>query len=179
MKKSNSKALFVAQAGIIAALYAVLTIVFAPISYGEIQVRISELLCVLPFFTPVAIPGLFIGCLIANLFSISGMVWSDVVFGSLATLLGAICAYLLGRLNSKHWIWLAPLPEVLFNTIAVPLVIKYGYGSVTGLFMIALFVFIGEVISCYVLGIPFAFAVRKLAPKIFRSRGKDEKENEK
>lgn len=165
--KIKSRTRFIAEAGIIAALYAVLTLVFAPISYGEIQVRISEVLCVLPFFTPSAVPGLFIGCLVSNLLSIKGMIWADVVFGTLATLVGAIGAYLVGNLKVKGAIFLAPLPNVIANTIAVPLVIKYGYGSDFALPLVALFVFIGEVIACVVLGIPFGLAIGKIKDKIF------------
>ena len=169
MKNSTKRnALFVAQAGIIAALYAVLTIVFAPISYGMVQFRISEMLCVLPFFTPAAVPGLFVGCLIANLFSIQGMVLSDVVFGSLATLAAAFCTYLIGKLKGKFKLLLAPFPAVFFNTLIIPFVLKYGYGVEDGLLILALFIFIGEAVSCYALGLPFAFALLKLRPVIFK-----------
>ena len=84
MKKSN-KVTFLTQAAVIAAIYVVLTIIFAPFSFGEVQVRISEALTILPFFTPAAIPGLFVGCIIANLFG--GAIPADIIFGSIATLL--------------------------------------------------------------------------------------------
>ena len=136
---------FITRAAAIAAIYVVLTLVFAPISYGEVQVRISEALTILPFFTPAAVPGLFIGCLIANV--IGGGIILDVIFGSVATLLGAVGTYLL-RDNR----WLAPLPPVISNMIIVPLVLKYGYGVPLPIPMLMLFIAIGEVISCYVLG---------------------------
>lgn len=167
MKGISKKARFVAYAGIIGALYAVITLMCAPIAYGEINIRLSEALCVLPFFTPAAVPGLFVGCLVANLISIKGMIWADVLFGSLATLCGALGAYLLGRLPIKHAMWLVPLPEVVFNAIAVPFVIKYGYGSDYGIPILALSVLIGQIISCYFIGMPLMFALKKLKKKVF------------
>ena len=158
---------FVATAGVIAALYVVMTLASWPLSYGPIQVRLSEMLCVLPCFTPAAIPGLFIGCLLSNLFSTEGLLWEDVVFGALATLLGALGAYLIGRKQTKASVALATIPEVVFNVIAVPLILKYGYGIEDALWFLALTVGAGEVIACCVLGIPFGFALRKLPAKVF------------
>ncbi len=91
----NSKGTFITHAAAIAAIYVVLTLVFAPISYGEVQVRIAEALTILPFFTPAAIPGLFIGCLIGNF--LGGAILPDIIFGSLATLIGAIGSYALRK----------------------------------------------------------------------------------
>ena len=88
----NKSVLFMAQAAMIAAIYVVLTIVFAPSSFGEVQVRIAEALTILPVFTPAAIPGLFIGCLIGNI--LGGALLPDIIFGSLATLIGALFTYL-------------------------------------------------------------------------------------
>ena len=136
---------FITHAAAIAAIYVVLTLIFAPISYGEVQVRISEALTILPFFTPAAIPGLFIGCLIANF--LGGSIILDVIFGSIATLIGAAGTYLLR--NNR---WLAPLPPIISNTIIVPLVLRYGYGVPLPIPMLMLFIAIGEIISCYVLG---------------------------
>ena len=106
----------------IAAIYVVLTIVFAPFSFGEVQVRIAEALTILPVFTPAAIPGLFIGCLIGNI--LGGALLPDIIFGSLATLIGALFTYLL-RKRSK---FLAPLPPILANIVVVPFVLRYAYG---------------------------------------------------
>ena len=122
MQTRDPKALWITQGAAIAALYVVLTLVFAPISFGPVQVRIAEALCILPMFTPVAIPGLFIGCLIANL--VGGGVIIDVIFGSLATLIGAVGAYYLR--NNR---WLVPVPAIIANTLIVPFVLKYGYGT--------------------------------------------------
>ncbi len=120
---SRSKVLFLAQAGVIAALYVVLTYFINAfnLASGAIQVRISEMLCILPFFTPAAVPGLTIGCLISNLIT-GGLIW-DVIFGTMATLLGAVGSYLL----RKHK-FLVTLPPVIANAIIVPFILFYGYG---------------------------------------------------
>ena len=106
---------FVAQAAVIAAIYVVLTLLFAPFSYGEVQVRLSEALTILPVFTPAAVPGLFVGCLLSNI--LGGCIVPDIIFGSLATLTGAVFTYLL-RNQSR---FLAPLPPILANALIVPL----------------------------------------------------------
>ena len=143
MKTLNTR--FITHAAVIAAVYVVLTLVFAPISYGEVQVRISEALTILPVFTPAAVPGLAIGCMIANIIG-GGVIW-DIIFGSVATLLGAVGTYLL----RKHR-WLAPIPPILSNTIIIPFVLRYGYGVNLPIPLLMLFIAIGEIISCYVLG---------------------------
>ena len=142
----NKKVLFLTQAAMIASIYVVLTMLFQPFSFGEIQVRIAEALTILPVFTPAAIPGLFVGCLIGNVFG--GSILPDIIFGSLATLIGAFFTYLL-RKQSKY---LAPLPPILANTIIVPLVLRYAYGISLPIPFLMMTVGIGEVISCYVLG---------------------------
>ena len=87
----NKGTQFLTEAAVIGAIYVVLTLLFAPLSYGEIQIRFSEALTILPFFTPAAIPGLFVGCIIANLFG--GAIPVDIIFGSIATLIGAVFSY--------------------------------------------------------------------------------------
>ena len=151
----NKKVLFLTQAAMIAAIYVVLTIIFRPFSFGEIQVRIAEALTILPVFTPAAIPGLVIGCLIGNL--LGGSVLWDVIFGSLATLIGALFTYLL-RNRSKY---LAPLPPILANTVIVPFVLYYAYGVNLPIPLMMLTVGIGEVISCGVLGMIVYTGLRK------------------
>ncbi|MEZ3488264.1 MAG: QueT transporter family protein [Lachnospiraceae bacterium] len=121
MKKSNTA--YLSQAAMIAAIYVVLTYVFAPFSFGEIQVRIAEALTILPVFTPAAVPGLFIGCLIGNI--LGGAVLPDIIFGSIATLIGAFCTYQL----RNHPPILAPLPPILANTVIVPFVLRFAYGA--------------------------------------------------
>ncbi len=145
MNANRKRALFVAQGAVIAALYVVLTVVLAPISFGAMQVRLSEILAVLPMFTPAAVPGLFIGCLLGNL--LGGAVIWDTVFGSLATLIGAVGGYLL-RSNR----WLVPLPTIAANTVIVPFVLRYAYEVNLPIPLLALYVAIGEIISCYLLG---------------------------
>ena len=98
MSKTRSNALELAQAGVIAALYVVLTLVFAPISFGSVQLRVAEALTILPLFTSAAVPGLFVGCLVANIFG--GAVLWDIIFGSIATLIGAYFSY---RLRANRW----------------------------------------------------------------------------
>ena len=140
-----------ATAGVIAALYAVLAY-FASIfgiAYGPIQCRFSEALCVLPFLFPAATPGLFVGCLVANLLSPYGAL--DIIFGSLATLLAAVWT------QHTHHKWLAPLPPVLCNAVIVGAVISFQQTGFTGAFAgayvyNAVTVGVGEAIACYVLG---------------------------
>lgn len=161
--KRNNKASFITHAAVIAALYVVLTY-FASVlglSNGVIQIRFSEALTILPFFTSAAIPGLFIGCIIANILS-GAVVW-DIVFGSLATLIGAVFTYLL-RKKTK---WLAPLPPVVSNTVIVPFVLTYAYGVPDGILFLMLTVGIGEVISCGVLGIILLKCLEKHRNHIF------------
>lgn len=158
----NKKVILITQAGVIAALYVVLTLLanaFGLANYA-IQVRFSEALTILPFFTPAAIPGLFAGCLLSNL--ITGCAPMDVVFGSLATLVGAIGTYVL-RKNK----WLTPIPPIVANIIVVPLVLAYVYQFEGSLFYFAVTVGIGEIISCGILGMILLFALNKHAKRIF------------
>ncbi|MDE6212954.1 MAG: QueT transporter family protein [Lachnospiraceae bacterium] len=169
MKTQNTRALFMAQAAMIAALYIVLTFVanaFGLANYA-VQVRFSEALTILPYFTPAAIPGLFIGCLLSNI--LTGCALPDIVFGSLATLLGA-----LGTYSLRRWKWCAPLPPILANTIIVPLVLIYGYGlTIEGISILqcygyyCLTVGAGEVISCGILGMILLSVLEKYKGRIF------------
>ena len=159
----NKKLLFLTQAAMIAAVYVVLTYVFAPISFSEIQVRIAEALTILPVFTPAAIPGLFIGCLLGNI--IGGALIPDVVFGSMATLIGAFFTW---KLRNMHP-FLAPIPPILSNTIIIPFVLKYAYLIDLPIPLMMLTVGIGEVLSCGVLGLLLYYALRSRKAQIFRS----------
>lgn len=143
MKK---QVLFLTQAGVIAALYVVLTLLanaFGLANYA-IQVRFSEALTILPFFTPAAIPGITIGCLISNI--VTGCAIPDIVFGTLASLIGAVGTFLLRRGK-----WFAPIPPIAANTVIVPFVLLYAYG-IEPLWFSFVTVGIGEIISCGVLG---------------------------
>lgn len=146
----------------IAAIYVVLTLLFRPISFGEIQVRISEALTILPLFTPAAVPGVFVGCLIANI--IGGGILPDIIFGSLATLIGAVLTY---RLR-EHTPLLAPLPPIAANTVIVPFVLFYGYGVNLPIPFMMLTVGIGEVLSCGVLGLLLFSALKRYKTILFR-----------
>ncbi len=158
----NKKVLFITQAAMIAAIYVVLTIFISAfnLASGAIQVRISEALTILPYFTPAAIPGLFIGCLFSNF--ITGCAPYDVIFGSLATLIGALGTYAIRKIK-----WLAPLPPIISNTVIVPLILAYVYGVEGGIPYLMLTVGIGEVLSCGVLGMILLFALQKNANRIF------------
>ena len=140
---------FLSYAAFIAALYVVLTLLSAAfgLASGVIQVRLSEALTVLPAFTPAAVPGLFIGCLLSNL--LTGSLPWDVVFGSLATLLGALGTYFLRR----HSRWLAPLPPILANVFIVPAVLQKVYGASEAYPFLMLTVGIGEIIAAGILGL--------------------------
>ncbi|HHX21630.1 MAG TPA: QueT transporter family protein [Clostridiales bacterium] len=135
----------VAQGGVIAALYIVLTAMFAPISFGEVQFRISEALTLLPVLWPVSVPGLFVGCFFSNL--LFGQPWQDVVFGSLATLIAAVLTH---RLRKN--IYLAALMPVVVNGLVIGLMLSLLYQL--PLFMTILTVSLGEAGVCYVLGVP-------------------------
>ncbi len=162
MKRRNH-AEFIVQGAAIAALYVVLTLLsnIFGLASGAVQVRISEALTVLPFFTPAAIPGLFVGCIISNLLAGSA-VW-DVVFGSIATLIGAAGTYLL-RKKTK---WLAPLPPIAANTLIVPFILAFAYGAEESIPFLMLTVGAGEIISCGVLGLILLKALEKHAKDIF------------
>lgn len=139
---------YITRSAAIAALYVALTLVanMFGLASSAIQVRISEALTVLPYFTPCAIPGLFIGCIFANLFTSAALY--DVIFGSLATLVGALGTYAL-RKRSKY---LAPIPPIVANIAVVPLVLIKVYGIPDAWWYLALTVGAGEVISCGILG---------------------------
>ena len=144
MKKKEAS-YFMTYAAAISAIYIVLTMVFAPISFGPIQFRISEALCILPFFTPAAIPGLFIGCFLSNL--LCGAAVLDVVFGSIATLIGAAGSYALRRNR-----WMVCVPPILSNTIIIPWVLRYAYGSADLIPFAMLTVGVGEILAIGILG---------------------------
>ena len=165
MDMRDKKVTFIVQAAVIAALYVVLTFVANALGLAShtIQVRFSEALCILPVFTPAAIPGLWIGCLLANL--LTGAVIYDVIFGSIATLLAAVCTYLL----RNHKI-ACTFPPVIFNMVyayGIPAVYFHGV-NVTIPFN-AMTVGIGEVISVCVLGSILMRVLAKYRNVMFRA----------
>lgn len=160
MKSKNIS--YLTQAAMIAALYVILTQLahLFGLDSQAIQLRFSEAVTILPFFTPAAIPGLFVGCILANFFS--GCLPWDIVFGSLATLLGALGTYAL-RKNK----WLAPLPPILSNTLIVPFVLSYVYHLPGSIPYFMLTVGAGEVLSCAVLGLPFLLSLERYGKHLF------------
>lgn len=161
-QNKNTYVLSMVQAAMIAAIYVVLTFVANAFGLANyvVQVRFSEALTILPYFTPAAIPGLFVGCILSNI--LTGCLPLDVVFGSLATLIGACGTYAL----RKHK-WLAPLPPIVANTIVVPFVLAYVYQFEGSIPYFMLTVGAGEVISCGILGMILLFALDKYAKRIF------------
>ena len=146
MKDTRSQVLKLTQGAMIAALYVVLTMAFAPISFGPMQLRIAEALTILPLFTFAAVPGLFAGCILANILG-GGVIW-DIIFGSLATLIGAWFGY---KLRENRW--LVPLPAVVSNTLIIPFVLRYGYGVADiPLPLMMVYIAAGEIAGCYILG---------------------------
>lgn len=140
----------------IAAVYVVMTIAFAPISYGFIQFRVSEVMTILPYLTPLAIPGLFIGAFLSNWWSLLGVV--DVVFGSLASLLAAYLTY---KMPNK---WLAPLPPVIVNAIIIGSIWGLAAPEEVGLLPAIAYVGLGQLVICYGLGLPLLhFLLRRFS----------------
>lgn len=150
----NLSTKYIAQVGIIGSLYAVITIILAPLSYGPVQVRVSEALTVLPYVTPAAIPGLFVGCVLANIYG--GLGIYDIIGGSLCTLLAAFLTFLCSR--TKRPI-LAPLPPVLVNAFGVSLYLhllfQFPY------WITVIYVGIGEIVACFILGYPLLKIILK------------------
>ncbi len=157
------------RAGVIAALYAVLTYVFMPFAFGPLQIRPAEALCLLPLLFPEAVPALFIGCMLSNL--PSPYFFYDVLLGSFATLISAVGSYLVGRFlkNERGKLFLGGLFPVLCNAFLLPLIIVFlcgnagGYGSLA----VAYFAFAGSIaftesVWVYALGIPLYFSIKRL-----------------
>lgn len=162
MTRETKKVVFWVYAAVIAALYVVLTEISAALGLasGVIQVRLSEALTILPYFTPAAVPGLFVGCLLSNVLTGSAL-W-DVVFGSLATLLGALGSYALRRHRSLVWI-----PPVLANVLIVPWVLQLVYGVKDTIGFLMITVGAGEVVACGVFGTLLMTALERQRRAIF------------
>ena len=151
---------FLIQAAVIAAVYATLTILLMPFSYGIMQIRVSEALTILPYFTPAAIPGLFIGCLASNMVGPYGIM--DMVFGSSATLLAAVGSY---YLRGKPI--LVPLPPIITNGFIIGSMLYYAYAVPLPLIACILWVATGELIACYGIGYPLLRILKKYNEAIF------------
>ena len=164
INRSVNKTYYIAAAALIAALYTVLTVIAAGfnLASGAIQVRFSECLTILPFFTSAAIPGLTLGCLISNL--ITGCALPDIIFGTLATLLGALGSYALRRNR-----YLCSIPPVVSNALIIPFVLTYAYHIPGGIPFFMLTVGLGELLSCMVFGQILLSALLKVRGRIFKS----------
>lgn len=149
---------FVLRAAVVAALYAAVTLLLAPISYGPLQFRVAEAMTLLPVLTPAAVPGLFVGCVVANLMSPAATLL-DVIFGSLATLGAAV---LTRRLRNRPVV--AALPPVVLNALVVGAVLAYAYNM--PFWLTALEVGAGQLGVCYLLGLPLYYALRRLPHNI-------------
>ena len=170
MRRSTDQSRFstrgLVRAGLIAAIYVTLTLIFQPISFGAIQFRVAEALTLLPILTVDAVPGLFIGCVLANL--LGGGIWFDVALGSVATLLAALCTRGLRKRPA-----VAALMPAIFNGLIVGPVVYFAYVRAPGdpvsvgtlLFNMATVAF-GELVVCYVLGLPMVAALKKLPENV-------------
>ncbi len=154
----------IALAGLVAALYAVLTLTLAPISFGVYQIRVAEALTILPFLTRASIPGLFIGCMLANIFGGNG--WQDIVFGSLITLVAAILTRAVYHLSQSRLakpdslgLFLAPLPPVLLNAFGVSAYLAPIIG--VNYWLAVQWIGVGQLIACYLLGLPLLLLLRR------------------
>ena len=174
----NKKTTFIVHAAVIAALYVVLTLIANALGLANhaIQIRFSEALTILPLFTPAAIPGLFIGCILSNF--LTGCLLWDIVFGSIATLLGALGTYALRAYGlrtrtsancplAKQHPLLAVIPPILANTLIVPYVLAYVYHFEGSIPYFMLTVGIGEILSCGVLGMLLYRTLSKYRKHIF------------
>ncbi|MDO4487504.1 MAG: QueT transporter family protein [Eubacteriales bacterium] len=176
--KTNLKTL--CGAAMIAAVYTVLSLLLAPISFGPIQCRISEMLVILPAFMPSAVIGVTLGCFLTNF--LGGCILPDIIFGTLATFIGAVltrkltqemlAATLENKKPSLSFILSAVLPPIISNTIIVPFVLKFAYGFEDALWFMMITVGIGEILAVGVLGGAFItlFSKSKL-PQIIREQG--------
>lgn len=166
IKKKTSA---LARAGLIAALYAALTLAVYPMSFGSMQLRLSEAMTLLPMFMPEAVPGLFVGCIVANLLTPHNILL-DAVFGSLATL---IAAYLTSKIKNR---WLAPIPPVIINALIVGAVITVstsGRDAAATVFLLnMLYVGAGQAIVCYGIGVPLTYIFEQIKNR--RNRRNDE-----
>lgn len=159
----SKQIMYLTQAAMIAALYVVLTLLANALGLANyaIQVRFSEALTILPFFTPAAIPGLTVGCLLSNI--LTGCAPLDILFGTLATLIGALGTYALRRFE-----WLTPLPPILANTLIVPWVLRFAYDIPDAIPYLMATVGAGELISCGLMGMLLLRSLKQIKKNIFK-----------
>ena len=166
MKNSNLGVRYTVRGAAVAALYVLLTLISTVfgLSSGVIQLRLSEALCVLPLFMPEASVGLFVGCIISNMMVPGVVIW-DVIFGSIATLIGALGARALRRLPERY-VWVSTLPTVGANVLIVPLVLILGYGVPDAYLFICLTVGLGEILSATVCATILYHVIKRSGIKI-------------
>ena len=174
MNIKRKSTLYLCRGALIAALYTLLTWIAISMGIGNgfLQFRFSEAMCVLPIFMPEAVGGLYVGCLLANL--LTGNI-VDVLFGSLATLVGAVGTYLLRRQKS----WIVLIPPVLANAVIIPLVLTFGYHMEQAFPLMMLSVGAGELLSVYALGLPLCSLLKKRMPGLVTESQKNTKKKEK
>lgn len=161
-KFDDRKTMAMVLGAVIAALYVALTLPFAPVAYGPVQFRISEALTILPYFTPAAVPGVTLGCLLSNV--MMGSPLPDIVFGTIATLIGAIFSY---RLRVHKY--LVCVPPILANALIIPWVLKFAYG-VPDLVPVMMFtVGLGEVFAVGILGNMLLLALERCGRALFQN----------
>lgn len=156
------KTQFLTEAAIIAAIYTVLVFIFQSISYGPIQFRIAEVLTILPYFTPSAIPGVTIGCFLSAIFTGADVL--DMIFGSLATLIAALLSYSLRRYK-----YLVPIPTIVVNALVIPWVLKAAYGEAQPIPLMMLSIGASEFIAVGILGMVLLFALERVRHIIFKN----------
>ncbi len=159
---NSKKTVFLTEAAIIAAIYTVLVLIFSYISFGPLQCRIAEALTVLPYFTPAAIPGVTLGCLLSGIL-VPGTHILDMIFGSLATLLAAFLSYKLRRNK-----FLVPIPPIVVNALVIPWVLKFAYGDAQPIPFNMLTVGAGELVAAGIFGMALLFALDNVAHVVFR-----------
>ncbi|MCI6732032.1 MAG: QueT transporter family protein [Lachnospiraceae bacterium] len=160
MKKSDEKVIHMVQAAMIAAVYVALTLPIQPIAYGPIQFRVSEALTILPYFTSAAIPGVTIGCFLSNI--LMGAPLPDIIFGTLATLIGTIFSRMLRRQK-----FLVCIPPILSNALIIPWVLKFAYEFEDAVPFMMLTVGAGEVLAAGVLGTMLLLALERCKNMVF------------
>jgi uncharacterized membrane protein len=156
----NKKTLFITEAAVIAAIYTVLVLIFQFSSFGPVQFRIAEALTILPYFTPAAIPGVTIGCLLSAI--LSGADILDIIFGSLATLVAAILSYKL-----RSYKFLVPIPPIVVNALVIPWILKAAYGEAQPIVLMMLSVGAGQLVAAGILGMVLLFALDKVKHVVF------------
>lgn len=160
IKKNDEKVIHMVQAAMIAAVYVALTLPIQPIAYGPIQFRVSEALTILPYFTSAAIPGVTIGCFLSNI--LMGAPLPDIIFGTLATLIGTIFSRMLRRQK-----FLVCIPPILSNALIIPWVLKFAYEFEDAVPYMMLTVGAGEVLAAGVLGTMLLLALERCKNMVF------------